>query len=78
MVRLMGINQSINFGLSYFNGCYFSMAINNPLPMYKLVFHGHYIKYSFNMLFDGHYLKNCFDGHYYNCVNNIYGLFDGH
>ena len=54
------------------------MAINNPLPMYKLVFHGHYIKYSFNMLFDGHYLKNCFDGHYYNCVNNIYGLFDGH
>ena len=43
-----------------------------------MFFHGHYLKYSFNVLFDGHYFKNCFNDHYYNCVNNVYGLFDGH
>ena len=33
----MGINQTIYFGLSYFNGCYFLMAIKKTLSMYTIL-----------------------------------------
>ena len=66
----MGINQTIDFGLSYFIlMAIFKWQLKAIIYIYsKWVFHGHYMKYSFN----------CFNGHYYNCVNNVYGLFDGH